>query len=242
MWEKKSVELRNITPTYAEGNYLYKKFCKNLKGKVLDAGCGANAKRRNILPRNIDYLGIDVSDIVEKSAIGFKFMKADLNKKLNLPSHQFDVIICWSTLEHIKNDDITLSEFNRILKVKGTLILQVPLHPKAWDYMDTAGGHYRRYRYFDLKRQLLNHGFIIKKRRFMRTGLIFLYKKLIKFINKSSRERYFPDPQEKPVLLLKKLNPLFKLDRYLFSTWGYWGLNVAIEAMKYVELFRDDKD
>src|SRR3989344_2595198 len=103
VWESKASELRRMTPTAAEGLWMYKRLCKQLNGNVLDAGCGANIEKRNALPKEIDYLGIDNSGIVESKSSNYKFQKEDLNKKLNLQSNYFDYVICWSVLEHIKN-------------------------------------------------------------------------------------------------------------------------------------------
>ena len=236
VWDKKAFELRKITPTYAEGLWMYKKLCKNLKGKVLDAGCGANPDKRNFLPKDINYLGIDNSKIVEEKSRNFNFQKEDLNRKLNLQSDYFDYVICWSVLEHIKNDDNALNEFNRVLKTDGKLILGVPLNPNVWDYQDVDGGHYRRYNYFDLKRKLINRGFLIRKRYFLRTGMLYIYRRLVRFINKKRKRRYYPNTDETPVKILKFIAPIFKFDKYLFSRWGYWGLNVIIIAEKCVSM------
>ena len=232
MWKKKGLELRHITPTYKEGIHMYKKVCKRVHGKVLDAGCGANPERRDTLPTDIDYLGLDISTIVEKKSKLFKFVKGDLNKELKFKANQFDFVICWSVLEHIKNDNVALEQFYKVLKPNGELILQVPLKPSSWDYADIEGGHFRRYSYFKLKNELRKIGFTIEKRYFMRTGLIFLYKKLVRTNNKVRKERYYPDASATPVKLLKLLSPVFKIDKYIFSKWGHWGLNTVIIARK----------
>ena len=64
--------------------------------------------------------------------------------------------------------------------------------------------------------------------------MIYVYRRLVRFVNKKRKKRYYPNADETPVKILKFIASIFKLDKYIFSRWGYWGLNVIIIAEKYV--------
>jgi ubiquinone/menaquinone biosynthesis C-methylase UbiE len=93
---------------------------------VLDAGCGFLG---HLLFQIEDHIkkgvGIDVS-VAKISHPKIKLIKGDLNKVLPFKNNTFDGIISCANLEHLKNPNFTLKEFNRILKRNGVLIITTP--------------------------------------------------------------------------------------------------------------------
>jgi SAM-dependent methyltransferase len=65
--------------------------------------------------------------------------------KTNFNDKEFDIVIASDILEHIKNDNIALKEWNRILKKNGKLIIFVPAFNFLWSGQDNVSNHYRRY-------------------------------------------------------------------------------------------------
>jgi methionine biosynthesis protein MetW len=105
------------------------------KGKLLDVGCGDGAITRMIAhEKELELYGIDVSDENLKTAQkhGIKTKKVDLNsKELPFPDGYFDYVFAGEVVEHIFDSENIVSEFNRILKKDGILVLSVP-NIAAW--------------------------------------------------------------------------------------------------------------
>ena len=94
---------------------------------------------------------------------------------LGIRNDTIDLIICYHVLEHIKDDAKSMQELCRILKPRGTAILQVPfsgandrtLESDEYDCTDRAMNlklyghptHVRRYGKFDYLAKLKSSGF-----------------------------------------------------------------------------------
>lgn len=70
----------------------------------------------------------------------------------------FDVIGAFDVIEHIEEDQKSLSNLARALKPDGKLIISVPQHQWLWSYTDEAACHVRRYSRKDLERKLHQAG------------------------------------------------------------------------------------
>lgn len=99
---------------------------------VLDAACGTGYGSE-ILARSVKkVVGLEISDHAldwgrkHHQRENVELRKADLNKKLDFPDNYFDAIVSFETLEHVANQDSMLSEFKRILKSGGLLIISSP--------------------------------------------------------------------------------------------------------------------
>ena len=71
-------------------------------------------------------------------------MCSDLNK-LPYRNESFDFISALDVLEHVKNDQVAVSEMSRILKNTGIAVITVPHRMKYYTNQDRLIGHYRRY-------------------------------------------------------------------------------------------------
>jgi SAM-dependent methyltransferase len=65
--------------------------------------------------------------------------------KLPYRDDTFDFISALDVLEHIKDDELAISEISRILKKKGIAVISVPHRMKYYSNQDKLIGHFRRY-------------------------------------------------------------------------------------------------
>lgn len=111
----------------------------NIRGgeSILDAGCGPGLVIERIIQENegnrIDITGLDLSKRMIEHAYrrcnrfsNVKLKVADLNKSLEFPNNSFDKVICSNTLYALGNPHAVISEFHRVLKQGGVVIIANP--------------------------------------------------------------------------------------------------------------------
>ena len=109
---------------------LVRGFCS---GKVLDAGAGGLHARQLLGPNCEEYVAVDIAD-----QRGELDMTADVQDLAVIEDARFDCVFCSQVLEHLPRPGAAVSEFFRVLKPGGYLILAVPhlsaLHEEPHDY------------------------------------------------------------------------------------------------------------
>lgn len=133
--------------------------------RILDAGCGTGRTMEDLRQYG-EVVGLDFSPdaLTFCRERGLKSLyQADLSEKLPFADKSFDLITCLDVLEHVKKDKVAMSEFYRILRKGGSLVLTVPAHPRLWSYWDEIIEHQRRYTKVSLENKLEKAGFEIKK-------------------------------------------------------------------------------
>ena len=104
------------------------------KGKILDVGCGVGTYI--VALSKINRIGFGIDPLFETSLLKAQQKAKDDNVNVsliqsvseNLPfeDETFDVVLHLSTLQHVNNQDKTLSEIKRVLKDNGFLLVSVP--------------------------------------------------------------------------------------------------------------------
>lgn len=108
--------------------------------RVADIACGTGYGSAFLKTSGnaLEVCGIDIDPEaiayaqVRHGGAGLSFFCAD-GTKTGLDSHSFDAVTSFETLEHLENPEALLSEFRRILKPEGILIISVP---NAWSLED----------------------------------------------------------------------------------------------------------
>jgi SAM-dependent methyltransferase len=133
-------------------NEFFEGLQKDLKGVVVDLGCGPMPYRPEITAMGCQYIGVDWPN----SLHGVKpDVASDLNLGVDLPSDSANVVMSISVLEHLYRPTMMLSESLRILKPNGHLYMQVPFQ---W-HVHEAPFDYFRFTSYGLERLLTEAGF-----------------------------------------------------------------------------------
>ncbi len=127
---------------------LLKKFKIKKESKILDVGCSSGIMIESLKNQGyVDICGIDISEeaIVASKSRGINNVIVSPGETTVFNENKFDVIIASDILEHIKDDNMALKEWYRILKLGGILIIFVPAFNFLWSQHDEVNLHYRRY-------------------------------------------------------------------------------------------------
>jgi len=191
------------------------------KGKLLDHGCGYGyfiifAKK------HFDCTGVDVSYYAlaraRKINKDCKFML--LNSKENIlpfSNGEFDVVTSFDVVEHLMKGDQIITEYSRILKNEGILIIHTPTNWSEKIIPDET--HINLYSEKRIRKVLQNNSFIIRKLYYSR-GLLYIEKLLTflfrKKIKTADSPEYILRGHKKGSLLILIKSIIYKIDR-LFS-------------------------
>lgn len=152
------------------------RYCGRTGGLViLDAGCGTGGNRM-VLEGYGRVVGIDVS----KKALRYYKLRGNADvlnasvKELPFREKTFDVVTSFDVINYfdVGDDHAALSEFHRVLKKGGLLLLNLP----AFDFLksehDDAVYTKHRYTRGEIKNKLIKAGFEVKKSTYWNTLLL----------------------------------------------------------------------
>lgn len=146
-----------VNPFYFARKALYramKEFGRDIRGRVLDVGCGARPYEH--LVQATHYVGLEIP--------GRKSVRADVlygGGGFPFADCSFDAVICNQVLEHVFRPDAFLREIARVLTERGRLLVTVPF---VWDEHEQPRD-YARYSSFGLAALLQQNGFSILQQR-----------------------------------------------------------------------------
>ncbi len=143
-------------------------FSQHLKGQILEAGCGIGNFTKLLLPFGqvtaVDYIPEYVQKVKKELGRQADIGLGDIEKgQFFFSDKKFDSIISLNVIEHIKDDDKAFANIYKLLNTGGVFVLIVPSNPSLYGAIDQSLGHFRRYDKQQLKRQLEDKGFLVKK-------------------------------------------------------------------------------
>lgn len=105
------------------------------RGVTYDLGCGEAPYKEWFLQYVDQYIGVDWSNSLHDIKAD---IVANLNEPLPIEDHVADTVLSFSVLEHLCEPQLMLNEAHRIMKLGGTLVLQVPwqwwIHEAPYDF------------------------------------------------------------------------------------------------------------
>lgn len=126
-----------LFPRYLGGLYVRRALTEakpNVKGRVLDVGCGLRQYESLLADRVTSYIGMDWPAFPQRA-------KPDvIGDALQMPFDAgcIDTVLATELIEHVPHPDWFLGEARRVLRAGGTLIVSVPfvegLHEEPRDY------------------------------------------------------------------------------------------------------------
>jgi len=151
----------------------------DVRGKVLEIGCGAGGMAKAIKANrpDLEVYGCDISQTAiqaaQKCSQGVIFREGDAND-LPFEASNYSAAMMFDLLEHLENPNKAIAEAGRVLKVHGLLHLFIPcegeLHTLhgllalvGWRAKEKYGGHIQRFRLRDLLDLFEVEGFVVKR-------------------------------------------------------------------------------
>lgn len=139
--------------------FVLKKYLSDLdkNAKIVDIGCGTGANIE-ILNKNYENVtGIDNNDFALEycKAKNLKnIIKGELPDSIEIDDNSVDLILLFDVLEHIEDDEKSLSVLKNKLKDGGYILLTVPAFSFLWSKHDEGFHHKRRYSLKEIKKML----------------------------------------------------------------------------------------
>lgn len=122
------------------------------KGTLYDLGCGTRPYEDFIGPLVTRYIGVDWANTLHEQRMD---VIADLNQPLPIEDQVADTVVCFQTLEHLKEPQLLLREAFRIMKPGARIMVTVPfmfhIHEAPYDFF--------RYTRYGLEHLLSQAGF-----------------------------------------------------------------------------------
>lgn len=142
------------------------------QSRILDVGCGTGSTLKE-LEKYGHATGVDVSE----EAVKFCKLRGCRNvykidrQGLFFEDEMFDLVVALDVIEHITDDCAALSEYYRVTKEDGILLLTVPAYGFLWGAHDEINHHKRRYIANELKNKVKKTGFAVEKLTYFNTFL-----------------------------------------------------------------------
>lgn len=197
-----------------------KKYAPNFQS-FLEIGCGTGFVLTDI-SGNFPDVRLNGSEIFTEG-LGFAAKRLPSVDLMQMDARQipfineFDVIGAFDVLEHIKEDELALSQIHKALKPDGVMLLTIPQHPWLWSVIDEYAFHERRYAAREIIEKVRGAGFkVIRSTSFVTTLLPAMM--VSRALQKRESEEFDPGAE-------LKINPV------LNSVFGYM-LGLEISGIK----------
>jgi SAM-dependent methyltransferase len=163
--------------------WLHEFFEPHVGRRVLEIGSGFGnqtryfADRERVIASDLDPVACETlrTTFRDRPALSVDSLRFPLSAEeiARLKAENLDTVLCANVLEHIEDDETTLSQIREILRPGGKLVLLVPAMPQLYGTLDRALHHFRRYSAEELARKLAAAGFAVDNTRFLNRPGVF---------------------------------------------------------------------
>lgn len=114
----------------------------NLRGRLLNVGCGTGGFNVVAAEAGVRPVGVDADEeaiaicALKRQRSGGAFVRAAA-ERLPFPDGAFDVVYCFSAIEHVESVEETVAEMVRVARPGGLVYVHTP---NAWSWYE---GHYK---------------------------------------------------------------------------------------------------
>jgi SAM-dependent methyltransferase len=154
--------------------WMYDQFKHDLKGEILEIGSGIGNISKLVIEEGHAITLSDYSEeycqLLKTKFHGFKNVKEitsidllhpDFQNEYAVYKEKFDSIFLLNVIEHIKDDELAVSNCRYLLKKDGHLILLAPAYSWLYSSFDRQLGHFRRYSLQSLRNLMKKNNFNI---------------------------------------------------------------------------------
>ncbi|WP_426489955.1 class I SAM-dependent methyltransferase [Hymenobacter sp. 102] len=160
---------------------------------ILEIGCSGGPLQQQLRSVGFQNLtGIDISEAAIALAHQRRIPNVSVmdGARLKFGDESFDVVVASDVLEHIRDEQLALREWRRVLKPGGQLLVYVPAWPQLWSQHDVVNRHYRRYTAATLSRALEQASLVVQRQSYWNFALFFP----TLLVRRSQRLRRKPQP------------------------------------------------
>lgn len=122
-----SAEIASDNPVHQRLLFPYTEAAKQVRGNVLEIGCGWGRGLELLTKAADHYTGIDKNaDLIAALSAAYPastFIATNIPPLAGLADTTFDYIVTFQVIEHIENDELFIKEAHRVLKPGGKLLL-----------------------------------------------------------------------------------------------------------------------
>ncbi|MGZ3524604.1 MAG: glycosyltransferase [Thermodesulfobacteriota bacterium] len=220
--------LQRMKKLHRYNHWIFCTFRPFLGRRVLEIGSGIGNITKFLLDRDLvvatdvepKYLDLLKNTFGKYKKFVIEHFDISGTEKERYHSLHIDSVICFNVLEHIEQDEKSLTTIHDLLEPKGRLLLLVPSHSWLYGSLDRNLGHHRRYEKQALKNKLEAVGFkVIFLKYFNRIGILgwFLSSRIL-------HRKKLPSLQ---LRIYNLLVPFFKLEKFFPLPFGTSLLAVA---------------
>jgi len=124
-----SAEIASDNPIHQRLLSAYQFAKPYVKGDLLELGCGEGRGVELLAPLAKSYLGVDkiqhVIDLLNRQFPNYSFIR-DSFPPFSFEDNEFDSIVTFQVIEHIKEDEEFIKEIHRVLKPGGSALITTP--------------------------------------------------------------------------------------------------------------------